>query len=142
MRISLHGPIKSKEKKEFKFPCEDCDERFTSKVYLNKHKKKDHKIDIKLENQRQCEICSKILPYQYFLERHMRTHDVSRQRPHKCEVCGSEFTHKQYLKDHIDSIHFGLKKYQCYICGKSYNRASNLRDHKKIHDRIKVKSSF
>ena len=39
-----------------------------------------------------------------------------KRRLYKCNICDSNFSQKGNLKQHIDSIHIGIKRHKCNSC--------------------------
>ena len=56
----------------------------------------------------------------------------------KCELCGKTFCNEGYLKEHINSVHEGIKSFKCDTCGKAFSRAGKLKHHiMTVHEGIK-----
>lgn len=67
------------------FPCELCDEKFTSKYFLTKHLEKSHIGDARLQPDVTkivaCQLCSRQFPNRHSLANHMRSHNAEHNRP-------------------------------------------------------------
>ena len=57
---------------------------------------------------------------------------------HKCKTCGKAFGLALTLKNHIISVHEGVKKFKCETCGFAFGLAGNLKKHKSIHEQVKT----
>ena len=54
-----------------------------------------------------------------------------------CKDCGKQFTYKGNLKDHVNSIHLGIK-HRCDQCDKEFTSLSNKTTHiKSVHNQIR-----
>ena len=58
---------------------------------------------------------------------------------YKCEQCEKAFRDAWHLKEHVSSVHEGLKSLQCKFCGKAFGYVSNLSRHLKVyHSELKI----
>ena len=53
-----------------------------------------------------------------------------------CPICHKEMSKNVNMKEHIDTVHKGLKNHSCEICGKKFGRQTNLSRHKKTSHNI------
>ncbi|XP_058461597.1 zinc finger protein 845-like [Malaya genurostris] len=134
----------------FNLPCDECDQKFSSRKTLVRHKIKHKGIRPFL-----CEICSKDFRTKADMTAHMRIHSNEKRyvckicsarfncpstlRRHRnvhappetrpvCETCGKSFSSRQALQKH-ENIHKDLKPFQCEICSKCFR----VKDHLKVH---------
>ena len=62
-----------------------------------------------------------------------------REKPHICKECGKGFNDSCKLKEHILTIHEGIK-FSCDSCGKEYLDRRGLKRHiKNVHGNVKEK---
>ena len=80
--------------------------------------------------------CTKSFNRPARLADHSHTH--TNTRPYTCPhlPCTKDFLRKSHLKQHIDSIHIGVRKHICEWkgCDKSFVTATKLRKHLKTHE--------
>jgi hypothetical protein len=113
--FASHGKIKSGVGDKNKlFPCDHCDNKFTTQYYLTKHMFIKHKIPII------CHDCNKTLMLTDFKE-HMRTNHT------QCEICGVHKTNKKALNEHIEAVH--QEDSTCPHCGLQFSTKTLLRKH-------------
>jgi len=105
-RVQTHGPA----------PCADCGKRFINARILAKHRERWHTV---LE----CLLCGKKCKVKNF-GRHLRCHTV----PFSCSRCRLKFSSGSYLKEHMRSVHGGLR-FWCKECGKCYTHRAGLGKH-------------
>ena len=67
-----------------------------------------------------CGICGKTFSKTRNLKNHISTVHEG-MKNHKCETCGKAFCSKQYLYLHIGSVHEGIKNHKC-----DFNRIENI----------------
>ena len=106
------------EKSEF---CNICGKGFTTKGWLNLHKKLE-------EEGQKCDICNKIFPHLKSLKGHLKNHENHVEFP--CELCGKLFHSKANLRKHTKRNH-SSEKFACDICNKVWPTRSDLVNHKK-----------
>lgn len=105
--------------------CSVCEARFANKNTLKRHMRRRHK------NFRpyQCGYCTKDFTEKYVLKRHLLVH--TDKRPYKCTeaACNRAYKERGSLKQHIQTVHKGIKDRQCSICNKFFAKFSTLRVH-------------
>lgn len=118
-----------------KFVCVVCSKTFSENDTLTIHQFHYHKVTVKPEHTKLCNICGKSYPTRSSLKLHLtncHTEEgaVDRTDTKKaCSVCGKYFTQ---VKTHMKT-HANYKPYKCSYCEKSFLRKSGLIKHKIIH---------
>uniref|UniRef100_A0A336MNL9 CSON014661 protein n=1 Tax=Culicoides sonorensis TaxID=179676 RepID=A0A336MNL9_CULSO len=126
-------PQKKGTKSENKpqYVCHRCYEIVSN---LEKHMKSDHPEDV-LEFK--CIECNII--YQKFSS--FQNHYYSRHRAPKAQIvcgeCGKHFRRKCLLITHIESEHFGYKKFVCDICNARFKTKFSMKLHLRSHTKEK-----
>ncbi|ELU10468.1 hypothetical protein CAPTEDRAFT_88655, partial [Capitella teleta] len=116
-----------KHRDERNYLCELCDKKFLTKGQLQKHQYAVHEANKSVE----CEVCGKVVK-EWYLQRHARTHDSNRERPHQCPICGMSFMDAKTLRNHSE-LHTRSKSHACDICDHSFTNPHQLQLHKKKH---------
>ena len=117
--------LKRIQKKEKKFKCGCCDQRFTDRC--------DLKIHMRIhtgEKPFQCDLCAKKFTRKHHLDNHLKIH--TGEKSFKCDYCGKKFAEKGNWKRHL-KVHTGEKSFQCEYCEKTFAHKHNLTRHAKIH---------
>lgn len=114
-----------------RYSCDQCEDMFTRKSSLIKHKSIKHSETIY-----QCCECEYVATSKLTLKRHKGAkHDGVRYSCDKCDYIASR---KHHLKQHKVSIHDGVKSHHCDICEYSATDKSSLNYHKASrHEGIK-----
>ena len=111
------------------FKCEKCDKVFKKYKSLWNHNNLLHK---KIT----CDICLKIFNGTKILKAHVK--ECHEERKNQCEQCSQSFAKLCYLRDHINSIHKGLKMFQCDVCNEKFTRRNGLKRHDEAkHTKLK-----
>lgn len=121
---SLLRHIGKKHNKDPSISCDMCEKKFTSKIYLDKHKL------LHTDNLYACKHCSETFPEKELLRAHMKENHAL-PRNFLCNMCGDSFIRSEELKIHIRR-HTGEKPYKCGFCGKGFTRSSDLRRHERL----------
>ncbi|XP_033339603.1 uncharacterized protein LOC117228050 isoform X2 [Megalopta genalis] len=108
-----------------RFPCDQCDKRFSTKPNLVTHKR----IHSGVRNFT-CDQCGKSFIQKGNLEAHFLTH--SADKPYSCTQCSKAFKTPLQLKKH-ETVHTGAKPHQCAVCGRTFREKGTLREHHRIH---------
>lgn len=141
--------------KNGRFPCADCDKRFTNRRSLQIHRVMHTK-----ERNYVCELCGSTHKRPHELTLHMRDMH-SENQTYRCDVCFQCFKTKSDLKahcfgDHVDTVtdcivckqklmtpfsiythclkHAGYRDFDCDVCGRAFKTKKALTDHQKTHN--------
>jgi len=112
------------------FPCNQCNNQFTSRTGLKLHTKSIHEgVEFS------CTQCDQQFKQQGNLTRHIQAKHEGVK--HTCSQCDFQATIQGNLTRHIQSEHEGVK-YACDHCNKQFTLQSNLVTHiKRKHEGIK-----
>ncbi|XP_034235545.1 zinc finger and SCAN domain-containing protein 23-like [Thrips palmi] len=113
------------QKREKKFPCAECGQKFISRQALEIH----FRIHTG-ERPFECAVCQRGFSVASTLKAHMRTH--TGERPFACNMCPRTFSEHGTLKCHMRT-HTGEKPYECDVCHKKFSENSTLRRHLLTH---------
>ena len=70
----------------------------------------------------------------YHLKEHVKTVHDGIKN-HQCEICNNKFRFLKDMKTHVKTVHDGIKDHQCEICNKKFGRLDTMKRHvKKVHD--------
>ena len=92
---------------------------------------KDNQNKLEKEGEYECEICDQKFIQKFLLNLHNKDCHV---QLHQCDQCEKSFEDKTKLRNHIDSIHGGLKTFNCDFCDRKYSNKRDLENHIKKHD--------
>ncbi|XP_076247401.1 uncharacterized protein LOC143187208 isoform X1 [Calliopsis andreniformis] len=123
--LYIHSRCHLPETMKNRFPCDQCDKRFSTKPNLVTHKR----IHSGIRNFT-CDQCGKSFIQKGNLEAHFLTH--SADKPYNCTQCSKAFKTPLQLKKH-ETVHTGAKPHQCAICGRTFREKGTLREHHRIH---------
>ena len=74
---------------------------------------------------------------QYYMKEHVKTVHDG-IKDHQCKICKRKFGQLENMKEHVKTVHDGIKDHQCKICNKKFGRSSVMKEHvKTVHDGIK-----
>ena len=107
-----------------KFPCDECERKFSSRVSLKRHSQ----IHTGQFNHF-CKICRNGFNESSHFKIHMRSHEGLK---YNCSQCPKSFVSKQNLMFHM-SEHTGEYKFSCDKCGKGYNVRATFEKHLSCH---------
>lgn len=148
----------SKQKRELRYDCPQCDKRFTTKFTLAKHLKWHNKeiptphkcchcgeefafprqLKLHLREKHtdafigkwKCERCRRVFYSREEYEEHLQSHAaVDVKNPYHCSWCDKTFLHQHTLNQHVARSHRGERPHQCTHCEESFMRKQQLRSH-------------
>ncbi|XP_076646285.1 uncharacterized protein LOC143355393 isoform X2 [Halictus rubicundus] len=123
--LYIHSRCHLPDTMKNRFPCDQCDKRFSTKPNLVTHKR----IHSGVRNFT-CDQCGKSFIQKGNLEAHFLTHSVD--KPYSCTQCSKAFKTPLQLKKH-ETVHTGAKPHQCAVCGRTFREKGTLREHHRIH---------
>ncbi|XP_066586730.1 zinc finger protein 626-like [Prorops nasuta] len=123
--LFIHSRCHLPDTMKNRFPCDQCDKRFSTKPNLVTHKR----IHSGVRNFT-CDQCGKSFIQKGNLEAHFLTH--SADKPYSCSQCPKAFKTPLQLKKH-ETVHTGAKPHQCAVCGRTFREKGTLREHHRIH---------
>ena len=133
------------------FQCNACEKSFTTKHWMNNHKKshslevvnesglKNHQTTHISQRKFNCKICGKELKSKSSLNGHEKTH--SKNNRYKCQTCTKFFDVKASFERH-NRIHTGEILFECITCGRGFNDKTNLTKHIRSHSGGKTLQMF
>jgi uncharacterized Zn-finger protein len=121
----------TQENIESAVPCPNCGLLFTTKFFMESHRKVKHPTNI---GDFRCTCCPYATRYQHHLVMHENIHKA--ERPYVCEFCQQGFTQLGNLKCHEKALHTG-KKIVCQTCGTHFVHRGNLNRHMMGHCHLK-----
>ena len=110
------------------FECDMCGDKFINDKGLQRHTKIYH---TELNQQFQCQYCTKLFSRKNLLENHIRRH--FNYRPFKCNYCDKSFKTRQYLTGHINGVHKNDKQFVCNECDARFSWRSTWKRHMNMH---------
>ena len=123
------------------------DQSFMKKADFKKRMTKRERQELKRELKRRakpqwgCLLCGRIFPKQYFLKRHLESHEKKRRKSlglpldkrYECDVCHKKFTTQRYCEGH-KLLHTQGCIYECKECHKKFLTTSLLKKHEALHE--------
>ncbi|CAL8080229.1 unnamed protein product [Orchesella dallaii] len=125
--LDIHINVAHKKAKPFQ--CEQCPERFPSKLYLEKHMIREHNM-VKYK----CEQCpEKIFTESHSLNCHLKkVHGIGDMEFIQCQFCSKQFLHKGVLRRH-ELLHLDKRDFTCEVCGFATKTRRMLLNHMVSH---------
>ena len=87
------------------YACDICGDRFTTKLYVKKHKEAQHE-----HLTHECKKCGAKLKYKNQMKLHLEMHNKNGNKNFECNLCDNKFSRNVYLKLHKKTVHFGIIK--------------------------------
>ena len=131
IRASHQEEIEIHMKKENKFPCALCSEKFAESKTLKSHVLITHNR----EDAFNCTSCSKTFKELNALNKHIKyLHTFKEEKGYSCHLCSKQFQISCNLNRHIKDIHEKEQNYLCQECPKKFSQRSTLERHMvKVH---------
>lgn len=124
-RYNVHPDPDSPKKT---FPCPECVKKFSSKMFLVKHRKLVH-----TSTSQQCKICPKTFKNLVLLQRHEKAHKYATEK-FECNICGKKSSkksnHERHLRLHSSNE---IQKFSCDICPMKFPLKQYLDRHRILH---------
>lgn len=146
------------------FECGVCNDEFNSKEQLLAHIETHdgvqfmllHEVDEEEEQVQlryECPHCP--LPFESAedLDHHIKDHfgkennsnedededekDVGRRRDFVCDICEKKYEKNFALQHHIQTVHYGIKRFACNVCDKRFSLSGTLKKHMNIHGNVR-----
>ena len=124
MRKSENQEENGNAEYRYRFPCTQCDKRYTRKGHLKQHMQLHTGIF-----SHYCQICRRSFNSGKNFKEHMRRHEGLK---HQCNYCSKLFDTKDGYQNHL-SIHTGQFKFSCDKCRKGFNIRSLYLKHTQTH---------
>ena len=115
----------SLHKNEKKHDCQICNQKFKTKMKLNKHMRSAHKKRFN------CNFCNKGFSSQWYVELHIE-HVHKQSTKNDCKFCPQAFDSKDELRLHMKNAH--KKDIKCKYCKKVIYTKLYMKDHiERVH---------
>ena len=106
---------------EANFKCDQCDERFKSRVHMMHHKNRHHVF-------LNCKHCGIEVSKGNMRSHVLHQHTAQADMPFKCELCPKGFVDRGKYQDHMNT-HTGERPYSCDYCSNTFSNNSNKFKH-------------
>lgn len=122
------------------YPCEKCEEKFTSIENLN-----DHRVQVHRKSPHTCRFCKETfrrLPYltAHLAIKHPEESGIIGQYTH-CDLCDRTFLRKEHYHRHLFKVHKqSTSSYKCQKCDDTFPTIQILKAHEESNHRIKDES--
>ena len=68
-------------------------------------------------------------------KRERKIHNTTKEKRFKCKTCDFETADNGNLKQHVESVHLGIKPFHCKLCECDFSKNSNLKKHiESVHE--------
>ena len=119
LATNLKNHVKNMHTKQSQVKCDKCDIMF----------KKDHAFRKHL-SERHCKQCGETFASNYEKKVHRNLyHGENLQLTYECQKCDKSYKEIHTLNEHVDLVHYKIKKHQCDICQKKFTRPYLLENH-------------
>lgn len=126
-RFSLSKHKIRMHKNKRNFKCQKCNVKFTGEKIFRNHLKKSECIKKQIQ-QYQCIVCSKIYARNAYLKRHLKQMHSSKSEYFACDVCNRSFNSKRSLLRHFQNRDHRTT-FQCEFCLRIFKRISGYKTH-------------
>ena len=119
LATNLKNHVKNLHLKQFQVKCDECDIIFKKDSAFRKHLFERH-----------CKQCGETFANYYEQKVHRNLHHGEKlQLIYDCQKCDKSYKEKNVLNEHVDLVHYKIKKHQCDICLKKFTRPNILEKH-------------
>lgn len=125
--LKNHEKIHLPDELKLKYPCTQCDKKFTNSSCLKVHIARIHEKVAYFF----CEVCGKGCTTKSDLICHMDKHVQEKNYP--CDICGLKFKSTNALRIHKRRHQATEPTVQCPICNKEFRSNTALSNHKLVH---------
>ena len=123
------------------FICAICGKSFAASAQLSNHKytcsakRKEFYMKSKHRFACTCPGCNYKTEKKKDLENHInRVHlDQPSEKKFVCPTCGNFYVNPSVLKNHIKTVHEGIKPWECSYCGKTFSKKISWSKHVEAH---------
>lgn len=126
-----HIAASHKGRRGRRYRCGFCSNSYAQKASLTIHVTSHHASKESHQSKTHvCATCQAAFHSKKLLERHTKTHVLSREYP--CYICNKHYKTSKCLAKHV-SLHLCANKFICTVCHKGFNRKSRLLEHQNTH---------
>ncbi|XP_059614718.1 zinc finger protein 699-like isoform X2 [Phlebotomus argentipes] len=137
----IHLRLSNEWKKKQYYKCPDCEKSYTSKHYMEIHRRiHSSQSDDQVDQYINCEICSKPFKTMFKLKIHMKNHEIIDKLGKMCPYCLKVFDkNKTSLINHLRAGHRGLPfntkdpPFRCGVCKDVQKTLDDLKKHVIMH---------